>query len=264
MLMNKVFVINEKTKLFAFDLDGTLYLGEDILPGATELVDYLVDKYQVVFFTNNSSKQLGDIYSKLNRIGIKCNPEQVYSSGHLTALYLKETGIDNLYVIGSKGLSSEIKKMGLRIIDDDSAENIVVGLDLDFNYKKIETALAILLKGGKFIACNEDMNFPIGKHRFMPGCGSMVAAVSSASARRPDFVVGKPNTYILAKILQDFKVKRSEVIVVGDSYESDIEMALNYNCKGVLVNSSSKIINNDILVTKNLKSLLKNLKGVLK
>ena len=112
---------------------------------------------------------------------------------------MKESRIDNIYVIGSNGLRDEIESEGIRIVDNNSAENLVVGLDLDFNYNKIKNALSVILRGGKFIACNEDSSFPVGKNSYMPACGAMVSAIASSANKKPDFVVGKPNTYILSK-----------------------------------------------------------------
>ena len=93
--------ISEKIKLFAFDLDGTLYFGEEVVPEAHELIDYLRKKYKIAFFTNNSSQTGSGVYEKLNNMRIECSRDAVYASSTATASYLKETGIDNIYVIGS-------------------------------------------------------------------------------------------------------------------------------------------------------------------
>lgn len=251
----------EKIRLFAFDLDGTLYVGENLLPYAVELVRYLRQKCQVVFFTNNSSKTVAQVHEKLNRLGIECKLDEVYTSSSASAAYLKESGIDNIYVVGSQGFRDELKNYGLRIIDDDSAENLVVGLDFDFNYNKAAMALSVLLNGGKFIVCNEDRFFPAGENKFLPGCGAMVGAISTAADKRPDFIVGKPNTYILSKISEAFNIKHNEIVVVGDSYESDIRMALNYKSKAILINENNNTANDDIAVFKDLNQLLNYMRG---
>lgn len=246
--------------MFAFDLDGTLYVGENTVPGAVKLIDYLKKKYEVVFFTNNSSKTRTEVHEKLNRLRVDCEPDEVYASSSVTALYLNELGIDNLYVIGSDGFRSEIEGYGLQIVDNDSANNLVVGLDFDFHYKKIATALSILLNGGKFIVCNEDGSYPVGEDRYMPGCGAMVGAIAASANRKPDFIVGKPNTYILSKIAKAYGIENHEIMVVGDSYESDVMMALNYNSKAILINANENITNGNVLVMKNLHKTLEYLK----
>ena len=255
-----MFEIAGKIKLFAFDLDGTLYVGENTVAGAVKLIDYLREKYQVVFFTNNSSKTGTEVHEKLNRLGIKFKLDEVYASSSATALYLNESGIDNLYVIGSDGFRSELESCGLQIVDNDSADNLVVGFDSDFSYKKIATALSVLLKGGKFIACNEDSSFPVGENIFMPACGAMVGAIAASVKKRPDFIVGKPNTYILSKIAKAYGIENHEIILVGDSYESDVMMALNYNSKAILINSNENVTNGNVLVMENLHKTLQFLK----
>lgn len=248
--------IPAQIKLFAFDLDGTLYVGENTVPGAVELIQDLREKYQLVFFTNNSSKTRSEVHDKLNNLGILCEVEEVYASSTATALYLKEVGIDNVFVIGSCGFRRELGINGVRIVEDETADNIVVGYDADINYRKITTALSILFKGGKFIACNEDGSFPVGEDRFLPGCGAMVGAIVGASGKRPDFIVGKPNTYILSKISSVFGVENNEVMVVGDSYESDIQMALNFNSSSIFIGSEQRLKNDNVQVVENLNQLL--------
>jgi HAD superfamily hydrolase (TIGR01450 family) len=253
----------EKIKLFAFDLDGTLYIGENIVPGAVELINLLRKNYKLVFFTNNSSKTVKQIHQKLNSLGIICKVDEVYTSSSVALLYFREENIDNLYVIGSKSFCNEIKKNGLKVVDADLAENLVVGLDFDFNYKKIANALSVLMKGGRFIACNIDCSFPTGESILSPGCGAMVGAITGAANKKPDFIVGKPNTYMLAKISEYFTVSNNEIIVVGDSFESDIKMALSYNCKAILINSHS-LENQNVLIMKNLNEIIKFISGELK
>lgn len=222
-------------KLFAFDLDGTLYLGDNAIPGAVELIRELRKSYQVVYFTNNSTKTIRQLTEKLTGLGFACGPTEVYSSAAATADYLKESGLNDLYLIGSSGLQSEVEARGLIIRSAELARNLVVGLDSEFNYQKISAALAIIQKGGKFIACNEDRNFPVGEGKLLPACGAMVGAIAAAADKRPDFVVGKPNSYLLSRLAAEHSVEAGEIMVVGDSYDSDILMALNYNSKAVLI-----------------------------
>jgi len=255
-----LFEILSNLKLFAFDLDGTLYLGENIIEGAIDLICFLKKKYSVVFFTNNSTKTREEIHSKLKKMGFDCSLNEIFTSSYATANYLDESNLDNVFVIGSDGLRSEIIDNGICIVDNDSAENLVVGLDFDFSYKKIETAMSILLNNGRFIVCNEDRFFPIGGNRYMPACGAMVGAIAVASNRKADFIIGKPNTYILSKIEEEYEIEHHEIMVVGDSFESDIMMAMNNNSKAILVNSEQNVNNNNVFVMENLNKILQYLK----
>ena len=255
-----MFEILSNLKLFAFDLDGTLYLGENIIEGAIDLICFLKKKYSVVFFTNNSTKTREEIHSKLKKMGFDCSLNEIFTSSYATANYLDESNLDNVFVIGSDGLRSEIIDNGICIVDNYSAENLVVGLDFDFSYKKIETAMSILLNNGRFIVCNEDRFFPIGGNRYMPACGAMVGAIAVASNREADFIIGKPNTYILSIIEEEYEIEHHEILVVGDSFESDIMMAMNNNSKAILVNSEQNVNNNNVFVMENLNKILQYLK----
>ena len=249
-------------RLFAFDLDGTLYLGDEPLPGAIDLIDYLRPRYQVVFLSNNSSRTRAEIHAKLNAMGIMSALDEVYATSTATALYLRETGINDVYVIGSEGFRDELRRNEIRVVQDESAQNLVVGHDPGFNYGKIQAALSVLLGGGKFIACNEDGCFPVGGGRFLPGCGSMVGAMVGASGMKPDYVVGKPNTYILAKIAKGFGVQHDQIMVVGDSYESDIVMALSNDSKAILLGSDDVTRSERVPVMEDLHNVLQYIKEI--
>ena len=216
-------------------MDGTLYFGDKPADGAVELIQYLRSYYQIVFFTNNSSKTDGQIFTKLNGMGFKCELSEVYTSATAAAMYLAQNRIDNVFVVGSPSLCVELENYGVTLKHSASAENLLVGLDVEFNYDKASQALDVLHRGGGFVACNLDGSYPIGDGKIMPGCGAIVAALIQASARKPDYIVGKPNTYILEQISKRFGVKNTEIAVVGDSLESDIAMAAMYESMAFLL-----------------------------
>jgi HAD superfamily hydrolase (TIGR01450 family) len=245
----------KKAKLFVVDLDGTLWLGSTVLPGAWTLIDTLQKKGKVIFFTNTSTQTSWQIYKKLISLGFNCELEDVYTSSSLTAIYLFENKINNVYIIGSKALETEINSAGVKILRDETAMNLVVGLDVNFNYKKITTALNILLNDGKFIVCNKDKCFPIENGKFLPGCGSIVSSITTASDREPDFIVGKPNPYLLSKLSKKYNMHKSQIVVIGDSYESDFQLALNFGCSYIIIGKNNFQYKNGIEVT-NLTEIL--------
>ena len=225
-------------KLFIFDLDGTLYLNSFASKEVINLIYYLQKKYLVIFFTNASGNSLIQVQERLLKLGFNCEIDHIYTSSYMTALYLRENNISDVFVIGTTNFLNEISSFGISIIQNSSAKNLVVGLDNKFTYSTLSIALHILLnnKDGKFICCNEDKNFPVNKNILLPGCGAIVGAISACSGRKPDYVVGKPNTYTLQKIVEKYNISKDEIIVVGDSLESDIQMAKNFGCKFLLVN----------------------------
>lgn len=241
-------------KLIIFDLDGTIWLRDKLLPYALELITYLQQTYEVVFYTNISGSTSSYVWNKLNTLGIKCNFENVYASSTLTSEYLVENKINNVYVIGSDDLGREIRNKGGTTQQDNKAEHLVVGIDTKFNYEKISIGLDILLKGGKFIVCNQDSMFPL-HNTFYPGCGAMVGAIAYASERKPDICVGKPGIYGLTKIAKRFNITNKEMLVIGDSMESDIQMAKNYNCKAIKIGNTYDNENGHLLYVKNLEDI---------
>ena len=127
------------------------------------------------------------------------------------------------------------------------------------NYKKIEIAMSIINNGGKFIACNKDKYFPFDNNKLVPACGAMVAAIAEVSNKTPDFIVGKPNTYILSIIQEKYNINNKDIVVVGDSYENDIIMAINNRSKAILVNSRNRFSSNNYLILENLIETLRYL-----
>ncbi len=255
-----------KIKLFAFDLDGTIYKGENLLDGAKELIQYLrEEKYKVVFHTNASARNPKQISDKINRLGIECDEKDVFNPIRLTPDLLKKYSIDNVYVIGSDYFKNELTKNGINIIDSVFADHVIVALDQDFNYNKLSIALSIVLKEGKLIIANRDANFPISDNEYLPGCGAIVSAIECASKSNICFEIGKPSLHILKKISEQYDLSNEEMIVIGDSYESDIQMAMNYKCKSILIERENKHIHNtNVKKVKNLQQLLimiKNNKG---
>ncbi|PKL92478.1 MAG: HAD family hydrolase [Candidatus Goldiibacteriota bacterium HGW-Goldbacteria-1] len=229
----------ENIKAVAFDLDGTIYVGDSLVPGASELTGYLKNKgIDVFYFTNNSTKTRNQIFEKLQKLGLSVEINVVYSSAYAAGLYLKEKGYSAVYCCGSKGLRNEIEANGTECVNDGSKkiQAVVVGLDNTFDYQKMTNGLN-LLRGDdcKFIVCNKDRTYPVEGGVLMPGCGPIVAALENASGRTPDVIIGKPETYMLELLCRDWKMEPKQVLVVGDTYDSDIAMAKKAGAEAVFI-----------------------------
>lgn len=230
-------------KLFVFDLDGVIYRGKEIMPYAKECIDYLLkNNYKIFFLTNNSTRTRDDYCKKLNSLGIYANPDIIMTSAYATALYFKENNIKeaNVLVIGDRGIEKELKDIGLNVFLPSTQNSqfltynyVVVGLDFEFNYQKLALSQRAILSGAKFIATNTDATFPT-EDGVLPGGGSIVCAVEKATNTKP-FVIGKPNTYPLEKILQIANVLPQETVVIGDRLETDILVGKKLKTKTVLV-----------------------------
>ena len=231
-----------KIKAIAFDLDGTIYFGNCVAEGAVETVAYFKDQgLHIVFFTNNSSSSRQQIFMKLSKMGFELDISSVYTSSYASALYINRLGLKNVYCIGSAGLKEELNSHGISINEDEkNIEAIVVGLDKNFDYSMLARGLNVWKPGVILIACNRDKNYPIEKDVIMPGCGAILAALETAAGKTADHLVGKPNTFMIELVTNDLNLESDSILVVGDNYDSDIEMANRYGCPSVLLNHNSK------------------------
>lgn len=232
-----------KIKAVAFDLDGTIYRGNSLVDGVPVVIDYLKEKnINVFYFTNNSAKTRKEIYKKLQKFNLHLDIETVYNTAYATGIYLKKNHYKKVYCCGSAGLKEEISSSGVQCTSNiNSPEAVVVGLDFNFNHDKLAVALNLLRnKKCKFIICNKDRNYPVEGDMLMPGCGVIVAALEYAVKRSADVIIGKPNTYMLELLCRDWKIAHHEILIVGDSYESDIAMAENFDSPSILINPSGK------------------------
>jgi HAD superfamily hydrolase (TIGR01450 family) len=228
-----------RVKAVALDLDGVVYFGTRPAEGAAKAIGAIRDLGLEVFFvTNNSAKTRAEIATKLQRVAIPARKDDVLSSGYAAATLIRgllADGRHRVCVIGAAGLRSEIAEVAAGSSTDPPYDFLVVGLDPDFNYEKISLGLDTLLKGAIFIACNRDANYPAENGRLLPGCGPIVAAIETAARRRADLEAGKPNTVLLELLAERRSIGPGEILVVGDSIESDIAMAGRFGSPSVLV-----------------------------
>ncbi|MCX6769579.1 MAG: HAD-IIA family hydrolase [Candidatus Micrarchaeota archaeon] len=219
-----------------FDLDGVVYLGAQGIPGVAGEIARLQKRTKVLFLTNNATKSRQSYVHHLARYGIKANKNDVMTASFGCAHYVKEKygAGKRVFVIGEQGLHDElVKEAGAKIVEK-NAEFVVVGLDRQVTYEKLDKGLHNLVTGAKFILANSDPTLP-REHGASPGSGAIAAALIYASGKKPDAVIGKPSVYLIKKLLQMHKVKPREAVFVGDRLEIDIRMANEIGMKSVLV-----------------------------
>ena len=222
-----------------FDLDGVIYRGQLTLPHAVETIRWLQEHALATrFLTNNSTKSRTHYVRRLRAIGIPCRGDDIMSSAYATALYLQEKGYRGArtFVVGERGLATELRQAGLEVVDDPHGRRVdlvVVGLDRRFNYHTLAAAQQAIFRGAKFIATNADNTFPAEEH-ILPGGGAVVAAIAAASGVRP-VVVGKPKVYMIRKILQAEQVRPDQALMIGDRLDTDIAGARGLGWDSLLV-----------------------------
>jgi len=212
------------------DLDGTVYLGSQQVPGASDFVAFLAELgIRCLFVTNRSNRRPEDVAAHLQEYGIPCGVEHVLTSSQAAVQYLKR---GSAYVIGEEGLTSELIKAGIAITDR-NPEYVIVSLDRAFNYDKLMTACNLIAGGATFIATNPDKVLKVATG-LNPGTGSIVAAVEAASGVKP-LVIGKPEKLIMDMALARMGLSAGEVIAVGDNVLTDIPAGAAAGVRTVLL-----------------------------
>lgn len=227
---------------YVFDLDGVIYRGVEPMPRAIETVLTLKDRgHTIRFLTNNSASSRTSYSSKLAQLGLPTPEEHIMTSAYATAFYLQEQKAQGktAFRIGGLGIKEELEMIGMKVLAEDEEPDahidyVVVGLDREFNYYKLSRAQSAILSGAKFVATNTDPSFPLESKTLAPGGGCMVAAVQTASGKKPH-VIGKPKTYSLDKILELTNTPAERAVMVGDRLDTDIEVGKRAGTRTVLV-----------------------------
>lgn len=213
-------------KAFVFDMDGVLYLGNQPIAGVNDLFNALaLREISFMLATNNSTATSAEYVAKLARMGIDVPESAIFTSGIATRDYLQanikpEAGI---FVVGMPGLREQLfTGTGFQAVQYGEAtpDVVVVGLDTTFTYEKLSLANQAIRAGAKFVATNRDATLPT-EHGLMPGAGTMVAAIATATGQEP-VVIGKPQPTTLLMALQKLGVEPQDAVMVGDRLDTDI------------------------------------------
>jgi HAD superfamily hydrolase (TIGR01450 family) len=227
-------MLAERFDAFFLDLDGVVYLGDEPLPGAREALARLRRAgKEIRFLTNHPRPTRTQVCRRLNAMGVEAHTEEVVTSGWATASYLLQNGIVSAYVVGSRGLASEIGGVGVEVVDGGPCDAVVLGSDEYVSYGHIRQASRCIFDGARFIATNADATFPAPKGP-VPGTGAIVEAVRVVTGKRP-VVIGKPSPPMFDMALKDLNVGRERVVMIGDTPASDIAGAHRAGIAGVLV-----------------------------
>ena len=227
-------------KLVIFDMDGTIYLGKDLIPGSLETFQELnKENIEYVFFTNNSSHDLDFYYEKIKNFGIKCDREKnFYSSTEVAISYLKEQGLKRLFVIGNKSLKDKIRKdfeIVEKYSENEKLDGVLAGFSTELVYQELRDACLFLqTRDVPFIATNGDYRCPIENGLYIPDCGGMIEWMRLATNKKAR-VMGKPDPEVIYTLAKMFNVSLDEVVVVGDRIYTDILVGVNAGVTSVMV-----------------------------
>jgi phosphoglycolate/pyridoxal phosphate phosphatase family enzyme len=243
-------------KLWVLDLDGVVYRGKELVPGAAEAIELSrAGGSRVVFLTNNATKTREMYVDLLSGFGIEAVAEDVFTSAWITARWLEEHARSehrmppdvHVFVIGEIGIKTDLATAGFVIHDDDEygidpslysrTDHVVVALDRDVTYQKLFVGLNCLRQGATLVATNDDTAIPIEGGFLSPGAGSILAALETCAERKPDFgsPFGKPNPIVYELIESATGIEPGDIIAVGDRLETDILSANRAGITSVLV-----------------------------
>src|SRR5438132_2179409 len=219
-----------------FDLDGTVYLGEALIPGAAETIAALrAAGRRVAFLSNKPLYTREDYAAKLTRLGIPTRADDVVNSSIVLARHLRrlDPGAP-VFVIGEPPLIGELRAHGFEVRGDARVRWVVIAFDRTFDYAKLNTALQAVRGGARLIATNPDRTCPTADGE-IPDCAGMIAAVEAVTGQTVEIVVGKPFSIILDVALEALGVPAEQCVVVGDRIETDIVMGRRRGLATVLV-----------------------------
>lgn len=237
-------------RLVIFDLDGVVYRGADPIPGAAELVDWLHAEGTLVrFATNNSMVARAGYVERLAAMGIRTTSEEIVTSTSATVAHLARHAPDvrSMLAIGAEGMREDMAAAGLDVVMagdvgppgylgeplDRSFDAVIVGLDPELDYRRLAVAMTAAASGARLIATNADARYPTPLG-FLPGAGSIVAALATATGLTPQ-VIGKPAPAMFEAILESSGVSPAQAVVVGDNPDADVVGAHRAGCAAILV-----------------------------
>jgi NagD protein len=214
------------------DIDGVLMRDDAALPGAKELVAWLLESQtRFLFLTNYPSQTPADLAERLASSGIEIPAQHFFTSAMATAEFLaKQAGTGKrAFVIGEGALVHELYEIGFTISETD-ADFVVLGETRHYNFEMIQRAAALIRHGARFVATNPDVSGPAGR----PSCGALAAPIERMTGKQP-FYVGKPSPFIMRAGLRQLGVHSAEACMVGDNLETDIIAGVQSGMETILV-----------------------------
>jgi HAD superfamily hydrolase (TIGR01450 family) len=217
-------------RAFILDLDGVIYRGDHLLPGAREFISWAdATGRKLIFLSNNSFATPDEVTAKLARLGAPHPEGRVLTSGAAAARQIaKRHPGGSVYVLGVASVERMAEAEGLRVVwreamDGPAPDAVLVGLDFNVSYDRLRRGLRAILAGADFIAVNRDPTLPV-EDGFDPGTGSLVAALEYASGQTAE-IVGKPAPGVMLEALRAMGAEASATLVVGDGLALDIVAA---------------------------------------
>lgn len=218
---------------YALDLDGTLYRGSEVVPGAQETLSQLeASGAKILYVTNNSGLMRLDYVAKLASFGFKAEQNQIITSGVVAAHYCAANKLSRVFVVGEPGLVGTFRELGVDVVNSDDKGNVGISSEgaqclvsgicrSALSYQLLDAAMQVAMETKTYIACNKDLTYPVEAGKFCPGSGAIVAAIEACSGVKAT-VVGKPEPAILLDALTQIGIAPQDTLMIGDRMDTDI------------------------------------------
>ena len=237
----------EKYDGFIFDLDGTIYRGENIIPNADKTVNFIkASGKKIIFISNKTTGSIKDYYDFLYSKGLNIYENDIVSSTTVTKKYLSGTFLrSKFFAIGEDNFVKEIEESGLVYSEiPEEIDILIVTLDRTLNYNKLEIAARAIENGARFFAANIDDTCPVDEGEILDA-GSTISALEKRTHKKLELNFGKPSVFMFEEIKRRLKVDLKKVLLIGDRLETDIALGNNFGIDSALVSTGVKYYPNE-------------------
>lgn len=230
-------------RLFLLDMDGTIYLDNDLFDGTLDFLAHVkAIGGRYMFLTNNSSKSVDKYIEKLANLGIASCADDFFTSTDATILFLKKLSHHKIYAFGTTSFKEQLRGAGLPITDklEDDIDCLLCGFDTELSFQKLEDACILLGRGVDFYATNPDWVCPTW-YGYVPDCGSVCEMLYTATKRRPRFI-GKPEPDMALLAIEKSGYYKDDAAIVGDRIYTDVACGLNAGISSIFVLSGEGVM----------------------
>ena len=225
----------QQIQCFMLDMDGTLYIDDQWIEGALDFIEHIGNRgKKYVFLTNNSSKSRDVYFQKLEKMGLRIESEQLVTSCDATIDYIsREMREKKVFLMGNKALREDFRRKDIAL-EEENPDLVVIAFDMEFDYAKMVKLCGLVRSGLPFIATHPDFNCPT-KSGFIPDIGAILAYVEASTGRRPDKIIGKPNSEIVDYTLRMAGIDKTQTAMIGDRLYTDIKTGIDNGLLSVCV-----------------------------
>jgi len=214
----------DKFDAFCFDLDGTILLGNELLPGAKEIIDFIrKENKKIQFITNSPTQTRIDCQDRLHGLGITSDLEEIFTSAYISAIYFSKNFPEStVFIVGEQAIKEEFERLSVKMTNDPlESTHVLVGLDRSFTYEKLNSAMISVRNGAKIIVTNPDPYCPVSGG-YIADTFSIARAIEVASGQTVFDVIGKPSTFYGDQMLSQLNIEKERCLIIGDRLETDV------------------------------------------